>query len=372
MSVALKVVTAAALLSATLAPFGPALAAKDKKAVPVEVDEVRLEPMAQTIPVLGRLVARRSGVVAARIDAPVAVVKVDVGDRVKKDDVVAVLVSDRLKWEREFKAAEVAESKAKIANARAQLALSRQGLSRLERLRKSAAFSQARYDDKRLEVSKYQTIVAEAQAQLKRAQANMKMVEVDLSYTSIRAPYDAVVTVRHTIAGAFIKEGQPVVTLVSDQDLEFEADVPSSRISGLIPGVKVKFELEDKTWHGATVRAVIPEENPLTRTRTVRFRPRFDGTDMPFAANQSAILHLPVGRSRMVVTVHKDALVNSRGIQIVFVVEKGRARARKIEIGEAVGGRFEILSGLEPGEKAVVRGNERLRDGDRVRFDGGS
>ena len=68
MSVALNVVTAAALLSATLAPFGPALAAKDKKAVPVEVDEVRLEPMAQTIPVLGRLVARlpRRSILAGR------------------------------------------------------------------------------------------------------------------------------------------------------------------------------------------------------------------------------------------------------------------------------------------------------------------
>lgn len=366
----LKPAPAAAFLLAALAAFGPALAQEDKQAAPVEVDEIRLEPLAQTVPVVGRLVARRSGVVAARIDAPVADVKVDVGDRVEKDDVVAVLVSDRLKWERELRAAEVAESRAKIANARAQMALSRQELSRLERLRESAAFSQARHDDKRLEVTKYQTIVAEAQAQFERAQANLKMVEVDLSYTSIRAPYDGVVSVRHTIAGAFIKEGQPVVTLVSDQDLEFEADVPSSRISGLIPGAKVKFELEDETWHGATVRAVIPEENPLTRTRTVRFQPRFDGTEMRFAANQSAVLHLPVGKPRMAVTVHKDALVNSRGNQIVFVVEKDRARARKIVIGEAVGGRFEIRSGLEPGEIVVVRGNERLRDGTRVRFDG--
>ena len=100
--------------------------------------------------------------------------------------------------------------------------------------------------------------------------------------------------------------------------------------------------------------------------------PAFNGTELRFAANQTATLHLPIGKKRMVVTVHKDALVNSRGNQIVFVVEKRRARARKVHLGEAVGGRFEVLSGLEVGEMVVVRGNERLRDGKRVRFDGAS
>ncbi len=52
------------------------------------------------------------------------------------------------------------------------------------------------------------------------------------------------------------------------------------------------------------------------------------------------------------------------------VVENRRAYARQIEIGEGVGGRFEVLSGIKEGEQVVVRGNERLKDGKRVRIDG--
>jgi RND family efflux transporter MFP subunit len=370
----LKLTAVTVALAVAISAAGPVDAKKDrekkKRGTLVQMDAVKIEPLVQTMPIIGRLVARQAGVVASRIEAPVAVVKVYVGDNVKKDDVLAVLVSDRLKWKRELKVAEVAESKAKIATAKAKLALAKQELRRLERLRKSPAFSQARFEDKRLEVTSYQTSVAEAKAQLGSARANLRMVEVDLRYTLIRAPYNGVVTVRHTIAGAYLKEGQPVVTLVSDEDLEFEADVPSNRLSGLISGVEVDFELEDKSRHRAKVRAVVPEENPRTRTRTVRFTPTFNGTEMRFAANQTAILHLPVAKKRMVVTVHKDALVSSRGNQIVFVVEKRRARARKVHLGEAVGGRFEVLSGLEAGEMVVVRGNERLRDGKRVRIDG--
>ena len=368
MSLALKAATAAAFLSATLAPLVSAPAGEDEKATLVKVDEVRLEPTIQTVPVIGRLVARQTGVVAARIEGAVATVEVDVGDRVKKGDVLAVQVADRLEWEREFKAAEVAESAAELANARAQLALSRQELSRIERLRKSAAFSQARFEDKRLELTKYQTIVAKAQARLKAAKASLKLAEIDLQYAKIRAPYGGVVTVRHTLAGAYLKEGEPVVSLVNDNNLEVEAEVPSKQISGLTPGATVQMELEDKSRHTAVVRAVVPEENPRTRTRKARFSPRFDGTRMHLANNQTAVLHLPIGARRMVVSVHKDALVNRKGKPAVFVVENGKAELREVRLGEAIGGRFEILGGLEPGELVVVRGNERLRPGRSVRF----
>jgi multidrug efflux pump subunit AcrA (membrane-fusion protein) len=69
-----------------------------------------------------------------------------------------------------------------------------------------------------------------------------------------------------------------------------------------------------------------------------------------------------------VLSAHKDALINSRGVPTVFVVEDGRAYARKVTIGEGVGNRFEILSGLKEGDVVVTRGNERLKDGKRVKI----
>ena len=370
MKLIIKIATLAAFLLTTVAAGDSfAQSKKKKRGRLVGVDEVRMEAMIQTMPVIGRLVSIQTGVVASRIEGAVDEIKVDVGDRVKKGDVLAILVSDRFEWERELKSAEVGENRAKVANARTQLALARQELRRLERLRKSAAFPQARYEDKKLNVTRYISSVNEAEAKLKRAQANLKLAELDIKYSKIRAPYNGVISIRHTIAGAFLKEGEKVVTLVNDARIEVEADVPSSRIGGLKPGVKVRMRLEDQSWHTANVRAVVPDENTRTRTRVVRFVPSFNGITMRLATNQTAILQLPIGAERQVVTVHKDALISSRGNPTVFVVVKRRVQARRIRIGDSVGGRFEVLSGLKPGEVVVIRGNERLRDGRRIRID---
>ncbi len=338
----------------------------------VQVDRVRIAPLLQTLPVIGRIVAVRAGAVAARIDAPVADLMVDVGDRVKKGDILATLVNDKFKWDRVEKAAEVKESQARIAIAKARLSLAQQELKRIADLQKSAAYSKARFQDKRLEVTRYQAELAEARARLMRTRAGLRMAETELRYTKIRAPYDGVITRRHTETGAFIKEGQAVYTMVSEDDLEIEADVPARRIPGLTAGKKVTFELVKGQKIEARVRAVVPEENVRTRTRLVRFKPYFKIRPENLASNQSAMVFLPIGKSRTVLSVHKDALVSSRGVPTVFVIEKRRAYARQIEIGEGVGGRFEVLSGLKEGEQVVVRGNERLKDGKRIRINGAS
>ncbi len=65
-------------------------------------------------------------------------------------------------------------------------------------------------------------------------------------------------------------------------------------------------------------------------------------------------------------------MIHRRGKQIVFVVEDDAAQIRALRLGQPVGGRFEVLDGLTPGELVVVRGNERLRAGQKVRYEGSS
>ncbi len=82
----LKLTAVTAALAITFSAAGPVDAKKDgkkKRGTLVQVDAVKIEPMVQTMPIIGRLVASQAGVVASRIEAPVAVVKVHVGDHVK-------------------------------------------------------------------------------------------------------------------------------------------------------------------------------------------------------------------------------------------------------------------------------------------------
>lgn len=363
---------AAGLSALTLAAFAaaiPAMLAIAQPAAKVGVDLVRSQAVSQTFPVIGRLVARRAGVVAARVEGPVEEMRVEVGDHVKQGQVIAVLVRERLRWERELRQADLAEALAQLESARSEMNRVAQEVSRLERLKqnRSAAFQQALYDDKQLEVTMLKSRIAEAEARVARTRANLSLARIDFEDAEIRAPYGGVVTLRHTEAGAYLKVGDDVVTLVADGELEIEADVPAERVAGLAPGTEVTVRVAGEH-RGASVRAVVPDENPLTRTRAVRLTPGFEVQGRDYAANQSVTVEIPIGAMAEAVTVHKDAILHRQGTTLVFVVADGAARPTPVKLGDAVGDRFVVLDGLAPDDIVVVRGNERLRPGQAVSY----
>lgn len=359
------------IMAALALVASPTLAqkAKDKgaKQTLVDVDAVKAASLNPTVPVIGRLLARQSGVVSALMSGVVINITVQIGDRVKRGDVLAELSPNRLHWAHKLRLAEVAQTRAALKTTKAQIRLRRQELKRLENLRQSAAFSKARFEDSTLEVAKAESASMEAQSNLSRAQANLQLAQIDLDHTIIRAPYDGVVSVRHTEVGTFLNLGLPVVTLVNDQNLEVEAQVPTIRLSGLSAGTEVSFQLLNGTTFRAQVRAIVPSENAITRTRLVRFTPDFKTADIgALATNQSVTLAIPAGAARNVLSVHKDAVLSRSGRDMVYVVENGTANMRTVKLGEAVGGRFSVVSGLTAGDLVVIRGNERLRPGQKV------
>lgn len=353
-ALALAMATGTASVIAVAAPVGVAVAQQGGPSF-VQVDKVSRAPLVQTTPVVGRLVARQSGTIAARSAGPVAKLSVAVGDRVTQGQELARLVTATLEAQRDLRLAELRSAQ--------------QELSRLERLRtsRSAAFPRARYETALQNVAK--------------AEAALKLAQIEVNYAIIRAPFPGVVTVKHTEIGAYVRAGDAVVTLVNDRALEIEADVPANRVSGLTPGRTVQFELAGQQY-SAIVRAVIPVDSPLTRTRAVRFVPRFKDKMTSIAVNESVTVAVPIGASRTVVSIHKDAILHRGPNTYVFAVVEtkgvkppmvmGKAVPRPVKLGDAVGGRFVVLGGLKPGDIVVVRGNERLRPGQRVVFRNGS
>jgi len=360
---------AAGLLLASLAAPSSAFAQEQEQQItPVGVDRVVEAPFNQTMPVLGRLVANRAGVVAARINGPVKAFLVEVGDRIDEGDPIAELVDDALSAQRDLWQAELSESRGAVGTRQAELKLRRQEMKRFEKLKDSAAFNPAQLDDKRQEVAIIESEIGEQKAAVSIAEANLRLAEINLYNAVIRAPYAGVVAERHTEVGAYLQVGASVVTLIDDGSLEIEADVPTDRVQGLVAGAEIAYGFTDGTAGTAVVRAVIPDENPLTRTRSVRFTGDFGGK-ASLAANQSVTLYIPVGAERTVLTVHKDAILERGGRRLVVLANSGAAEFRPVTIGEAVGERFEVTGGLSAGDLVVVRGNERLQPGQPIAFD---
>lgn len=332
----------------------------------VDVDAVRLEPMTQTQSVVGQFVAMQSSVVAARVDGPVLTVSVTVGDSVETGDLLAELDTDRLQAALDLATATLDEQRARVESATATEALFAQDVARIERLRGSAAFNQARLDDAIAERSRAVGELAEAVAGVHRAEVARDLAALELDYGEIRAPFPGVISTREVDVGEYVRIGDPIVTLVNHHDLEIEAAVPAASVGGLSIGRRVQVRVTAGLSISAEVRAVVPVEDPLTRTRIVRLTPDLDYEMAGVAARQSAVVEVPVDAEVDVVTVDKDAVLSGPAGRMVFVVEDGAAQPRPVEIGASLGNRFEVLGGLEPGELVVVRGNEGLRPGQLV------
>ncbi|WP_299444291.1 efflux RND transporter periplasmic adaptor subunit [uncultured Rhodospira sp.] len=338
------------------------------RATPVGVATVSERATTQTVPVVGRLVPRRAGMVAAKGSGAVEHMAVDVGDVVEAGDLLARLDTESVRLEVELARAEVQQREAALEEARSRLALAQQELERLASLRRSAAFSQARYDDKSEEATGLNHSVSVAQAALTIARARLSLAEVALRDAEIRAPYPGTITERHTEVGAYVTKGAPVVALLNHLDLEVEADIPFDLVDGLSIGEAVDVFLDDETQTVAALRALVPAEDTRTRTRPARLTlPAASGPERHLAAGQSVTLMIPEGPARTVVTVPKDAVINKPTGNMVFVVVDGVAQPRPVDLGPAVGDAFAVRDGLSLGETVVTRGNERLRPGQPVR-----
>ncbi len=357
------------ILAVVVLAFTLPAAAQEERATAVEVDAVTVEPFSQTVPILGRLVAAQRGEVAARVAAAVEALDVQVGDRVAAGDVIAEFDRARLEARAALARARVTGAEAQIAADRAELSLLEQERRRLMRLQESAAFSPAQLEDKRQEIDAAAARLARARAQLEEARADLALAEVDLDDGALRAPYPGVVTERYVSAGDYVTPGEPVVALLDDTSLEIEADVPSARARHLDRDDQVAVRLDVGPATTARLRAIVPDENPLTRTVAVRFAVDTVSADMFVATGRSVTLEIPVGAAREVVTVDKDAVLRRPEGDLVFVAADGRAQPRPVTLGDAVDGRFVVEDGLEPGDLVVVRGNERLRPGQPVRYE---
>lgn len=344
-------------------------AAPAQEATSVRVDAVTTEPFSQTVPILGRLVASQRGEVAARVAGAVERVEVQVGDRLAAGDVIADLDRDRLEGRAALARARVTAARAQIQADQAQLSLLEQERRRLLRLRESAAFSPAQLEDKRQEIEAASARITRAEAQLDEARADLALAEDDLADSVIRAPYPGVVTARYVSAGDYLNPGEPVVALLDDGSLEIEADVPSARVRNLDEGDEVAVRFGGDEGATAVLRAIVPDENPLTRTVAVRFAIDAGAGGRFLATGQSVTLEIPVGEAREVVTVDKDAVLRRPGGATVYVAADGAAQPRSVALGEAVGDRFVVEDGLAAGELVVVRGNERLRPGQAIAYE---
>ncbi len=201
-----------------------------------------------------------------------------------------------------------------------------------------------------------------ARGDLAIAQARLAQNQDQLDRTKILAPFDGVIVERLMTPGERVDDGAQVVRLVNQENLEVIARAPLEYFQFVRNGQLLDVRAESRQSIGV-VRTVVA----VGGENTHQFEIRLDLDGPLFPVGQTLRVSIPTSDAREALTVPRDALVLRPDGQSVFVVDaNNEARQVQVTVGVGQGDRIEILGAVEPGDKVVIRGNERLQPGQSV------
>lgn len=319
---------------------------------PVRFTPAKSQTFQSEVRLPGTVESRKSSEVASEVEGLVEEYPVREGETVEQGAVLARLRTRQLELEKQALEAEVAETLVRQK-------LARRDYERAQELFDAQVLPQEQLDAKQFEYEAWEGRDLRLKAQIER-------VEDNIARAVIKAPFDGVVLEELTQVGEWLNKGEAVVDLLTLSDLEINVDVPERYLNRFSVGarVAVSFEALGGRRTTATVTAVIPQADPRARAFPVKLGFKNPGGALPGMLVDAMF---PGGDRRTATIVPKDAIVMQGAQQIVYVVtNEGTVRPAPVRTAEGLGVWIAVDGPIQPGDKVVTRGNERLRPNQSV------
>ncbi|MFM2449641.1 MAG: hypothetical protein RIS44_2091 [Pseudomonadota bacterium] len=277
-------------------------------------------------------------------------VKVNVGDVVKRGQVLATFAPDTVQ-------ADLAQIRASVAEAEATLAEAAGNAQRARELDASGALSAQ-------QINQYLTLERTAQARLNAQKALLQTQQLRLRQTQVVAPDAGVISARSATVGAVLPAGQELFRLIRQGRLEWRGEVASNDLARINPGMTVNLVGPSGQNVVGKVRMVAPTVDATTRNGLVY-------VDLPAGTTVRAGMFargdFELGSSPAL-TLPQSAVVLRDGFSYVYTVaENNKVSQVKVQAGRRVGDRVEITGGLNAKDRVVAAGAGFLGDGDTVK-----
>ena len=322
-----------------------------KPSLTVTVTQPQRTSLAMAVSANGNIAAWQEAIVGAESNGwRLAEVRVNVGDVVRSGQVLATFVADMAQ-------ADLAQSKAAVAEAEATLADAVANAQRARDLQLSGALSAQ-------QINQYFTAERTAQARLDALRAAARMQQLRLAQTQVLAPDSGVISARSATVGAVVPAGQELFRLIRQSRLEWRAEVAAAELAQLAPGMPVRVTTAGGITVPGRVRMLAPTVNAATRNGLV-----YVDLPRPGPARAGMFAHgaFEIGSSAAL-TLPQTAVLLRDGFSYVFKLGKDNKVAQaKVSVGRRVGDRIEITAGLDPAARVVASGAGFLGDGDTVR-----
>lgn len=350
----ISAIAVACLLLAACAkkPVDAGPAAARASALAVTVVPARMREVERSIAVSGPVAAREEMQLGVEVSGlRVTGLYVDVGEFVRRGQVLLDLDSRTLQ-------VELAQARAALAEAQAGATLARANLQRAEPLLRDKYISAGSVDALR-------AARAQADARVATARAALDAAQLHRDFAELRAPDDGVISKRLVQPGQVVAAGTELLGLIRDGRLEWRAELADVELASVSVGDAVEITAPDGSKVEAEVRALSPGVDSATRTGTV-YADIQDPDGLRVGAYVPARILVGSGQA---LTVPVSALVQRDGNPYLFTVDaKNTAHRLRVHTGTAHDGQVEILDGLQSGTQVIDQGAGFVGDGDPVRI----
>lgn len=331
-----------------------------RPALTVTVTQPRRSTWPVTVSANGSIAAWQEASIGTEANGlRLAEVRVNVGDRVQRGQVLATFGADLVRADLAQIAAAVAEAEAVLADAGANA-------QRARELEATGALSAQ-------QINQYLTAERTALARLDAQRAAARLQQLRLGQTQVLAPDRGVISARSATVGAVLPAGQELFRLIRQGRLEWRGEVAAADLASLRPGQTVRITPAGAAPLAGKVRMVAPTVDAGTRNGVVYVDlppPPARGDGLPpggVKAGMFARGEVEVGNTPAL-TLPQGAVLLRDGFSYVFLLQAdSRVRRAKVEVGRRVGERIEITGGLDAAASVVDSGAGFLADGDAVR-----
>lgn len=299
---------------------------------------------------IGTVYHARVSRVAAEVDGLVERVSIEAGQRVEPGTLLARLSTDILNTV-------IAGTKAEFAQVQIELEKVGKDLARIRPLFQEASVAESVYDEHYYNEKRLRERIHVIQADLQRLYLEKKK-------KSIVAPFAGVVVEKTVERGEWVSVGDTVAVVADDSEVDVVVDVPAEMLQYL---TKDRMFAVQSSGHKLMGRFIsyVPKGDVATRTFAVKLRLK---NTVNLVEGMAARALLPLAAKNTGLLVPRDAIIDKYGRNVLFVVLAGKAKMVPVTVTGYSGMQVGVTgAGLAEGQQVVVKGNERLQDGQSVR-----
>lgn len=324
-------------------------AQSDDYAAPVGYTIARQHTLRPTVKLPGTVKSRHRSIIGSETEGIVVKLHVREGDSVTRGASLAQLRTDVLEQR-------LSAARSQLDATKANRELTSRSLERARQLFDTNSMSEQQVDELAYELLGWQ-------AEERRLAAEIAQIELSIDHSHIRAPFDGIIVARHTDIGEWRETGDPIVEVISVSDLEVDVAVPIVYFDDLNANenAEVSFPSVSDQRFVLEITAVVPVADSEARSFSVKLRLPDDPQRPRVAVGMLADVWLSVGQPSAATIVPKDAIVQRQEERLVVLFnDDNLTRIEAVLTGNSIGAWIEVRGDVVPGDRVIVRGNERL------------